>query len=107
MGAIARDVDPGEVALHTLRPFGTFRNKTPSSPFVLRGQLALDNVQRDVDMDLMAKAGRDVIDNGLSCVSGWAATRSKSIPALMVASVHAGRLILRGWTVGPKSHSST
>ena len=63
VGVIAGDVNPGEVALDTLRsmvPSGTLRHKKI----------------------LMATAGRDVIELDLSFVSGWAATRMKSIPTL-------------------------
>ena len=44
-----------------------------------------------------------LIEHDLSFVSGWAATRNKSIPALMVARVHAGSLILQCWTVEKKN----
>ena len=74
--AIDGYVNPGEVALDTLRsmePSGTLRHKKI----------------------LMAMAGRDVIDQDLSLVLGWAATQ------------HAGSLILRGWTVRKKIHSTT
>ena len=104
VGAIAGDVNPGEGALHTLRPFGTFRNKMPSS-HSLQGLLHRLRAVRIVD--LMARVGRDVIEHGLSAVSGWAATGSKSIPARIVARVHGGSLILQSWTVGQKIHSST
>ena len=50
-------------------------------------------------MVVMARVGEDVIDRDLSFVSGWAATRSKSIPALTVAKVHAGSWILCVWSL--------
>ena len=61
--AIGGDVNPGEMALQTLRsmvPSGTLRHKKI----------------------LMAMAGGDVIDQDLSLVLGWAATQMKSIPTL-------------------------